>query len=133
MNRPTPLQKRPILIAYLLALIGLGTIPFLIQGKRLDQRSEAEALIDQLRKPINKVRMIGLVTPGGEIFEYSAPMNRLIAMGDGAREPLHRRLNDELVQNEVALILGEIGDERSVSLLIEAYPDPFALGEDADY
>jgi hypothetical protein len=48
----------------------------------------------------------------------------LIALGDAAREPLHRRLGDERIQNEVVFILGAIGDDSTIPLLIDAYPDP---------
>jgi HEAT repeat protein len=56
-------------------------------------------------------------------------MDRLIALGDEARPYLHRRLADEAVQNEVALALGDVGDEATVPLLIDAYPTADVSGE----
>src|SRR5262249_32292501 len=47
---------------------------------------------------------------------------RLIELGEKARIVLHERITDRRIQNEVVLILGAIGDQRTVPLLIEAYP-----------
>jgi HEAT repeat protein len=129
MHRLTPLQKRPILFAYLFGVIGLAAVPYLIGHHRETQAEEIESLIAQLRKPVNKVRLSGWID-NDEILEYSPPMNRLVAFGDAARESLHQRLNDAEIQNEVVAILGWIGDERTVKLLVQHYPDLQMLPED---
>jgi hypothetical protein len=83
---------------------------------------EIDQLIQQLYEIDNKVRMLGCGIPGGEWLDYSAPMRKLIAVGDKARLRLQDCLADDRIQNEVALVLGIIGDERTVPLLIQCYP-----------
>jgi hypothetical protein len=53
---------------------------------------------------------------------FSDPMRKLIRLGDQARYRLEQCLADPGIQDEVALVLGAIGNERSVTLLIDAYP-----------
>jgi hypothetical protein len=50
-------------------------------------------------------------------------MKALIRLGADALQPLHERLEDPRIQNEVVLILGAIGDRSTVPLLIDAYPN----------
>ena len=56
------------------------------------------------------------------MITFSWPMRMLILLGPAAREPLHRLLDDNEIQNEVVLVLGAIGDETTVPLLIDRYP-----------
>jgi hypothetical protein len=63
-------------------------------------------------------------------------MRKLVMLGDAARSRLeHCFLADPRVHNEVALVLGAIGDERTAALLIDCYPedgaDPRAFWKDA--
>jgi hypothetical protein len=92
---------------------------------------EIDQLIQQLYEDENKVRCMGISIPGGEFLIYSDPMRKLIALGAKARSRLQDCLADHRIQNEVALILGIIGDERTVPLLIECYPglDDRRVGE----
>ncbi len=83
---------------------------------------DVPGLIEQLKDPANKVRFLGAVVPGGEMLEFSPPMKKLMLLGAKARRPLQDRLGDERIQNEVALILGAIGDEMTVPALIHVYP-----------
>jgi len=80
-------------------------------------------LVSQLYEPSNKAQCVDVVVPGGEIISFSAPMLKLIMMGSAARQPLHRKITDKRIQNEVVLILGAIGDESTVEALINAYPE----------
>ncbi len=89
---------------------------------------EVSALIDQLALPGGKVRVGPTVVPGGECLAFSPPMLELIRLGPRARPLLHRRLADPAVQDEVALVLGAVGDRTSVRLLVEAYPAGDARG-----
>jgi hypothetical protein len=93
-----------------------------IESGRGDPAS-AEREIEALRLPANKVRVNALIIPGGEMLEFSAPMLRLIELGAVARGPLHQHLSDPDIQNEVTVVLGAVGDESTVPLLIEAYPE----------
>src|SRR5260370_39059781 len=132
MNYSTLRRNRLALGAILLGLAGLVVALWLIRTKGQKQPTEILELIEQLREPSNKARVVLYVVPGGEILAYSPPMYELIALGDAAREPLHQRIGDQQIQNEVVLILGAIGDDSTVPLLIDAYPDLDAPNELAD-
>jgi HEAT repeat protein len=112
--------------------MGVGVAFWAGHAKHEDQPADVIAsLIEQLGEPANKVEVVGHIVPGGEMLAYSPPMQRLIALGDAARAPLHRRLGDKRIQNEVVLILGAIGDDSTVPLLIDAYPDAAVPAEPA--
>lgn len=49
-------------------------------------------------------------------------MNSLIELGEQARPALERLIDDPKICNEVILILGAIGNESTVPLLIDRYP-----------
>jgi hypothetical protein len=87
-------------------------------------------LIEELKKEENKVELHGGVIPGGEILGFSLPMKKLMKLGSKARGPLQEKIKDESIGNEVALILGAIGDETTVPLLIDAYPETIVKEED---
>jgi hypothetical protein len=91
-----------------------------------------DALIQQLYRAENKVQLLGSVIPGGELLDFSLPMKTLILRGETARRRLEQCLADPRIQNEVALILGAIGDERTVLRLIDAYPEGSARGRDSE-
>lgn len=93
-----------------------------LESKGLTDK-DVKGLIDQLSDPANKVRAGPVIVPGGELLEFSPPMRKLMILGDKARGPLQARLGDRSVQNEVALILGAIGDETTVPALIQVYPE----------
>jgi HEAT repeat protein len=113
-----------------IALIAFGTIIWYLKRDLSADKSDSfagkldiDGLISQLHEPANKTRIIFRSVPGGETLEYTPPMRQLIALGDAARQPLVDRLNEQGIQNEVALVLAEIGDESTVPLLIEAFQD----------
>jgi hypothetical protein len=93
-----------------------------LAAKGLSER-DVEGLIQQLKEPHNKVQFHGSMIPGGELLEFSAPMKKLIILGAKARAPLQKCLSDKEIQNEAALVLGAIGDESTVPILIDLYPD----------
>jgi hypothetical protein len=93
-----------------------------LEAKGLTER-DVKGLIEQLNDPANKVRVSGVIVPGGEMLHFSSPMRKLMILGEKARAPLQARLGDQRTQNEVALILGAIGNEATVPALIEAYPE----------
>jgi HEAT repeat protein len=118
--------RQSLLAALLLATALIAFVRFEMapwNDKKRDKPAYIDRLVEQLRAPANKVQYAGYRQPGGEMLHYSAPMRKLIALGDAARGPLYRRLSDEQIQNEVVLILGAIGDDSTVPLLIDAYPD----------
>jgi hypothetical protein len=93
----------------------------LLEARDLNEQAIVR-LIEQLAEPANKVEWSFSVVPGGEILRFSTPMKRLILLGGKARLLLEQHLGDPKIQNEVALVLGAIGDETTVPLLIDAYP-----------
>src|SRR5688572_15008994 len=116
-------RSRLVLATVLIGLTGWGVVSWALRAKHRNQTTHIDALIEELREPANKFQVVGYMVPGGELLSYSPPMKKLIALGDAARETLHRRLGEEQIQNEVVLILGAIGDESTVDLLVNAYPD----------
>jgi hypothetical protein len=80
-------------------------------------------LISQLYEPKNKVRYRFSIVPGGEILEFSAPVRTLIALGKNNRKLFHKLIEDPKIQNEIVLILGAVGDETTIPLLITAHPE----------
>lgn len=93
-----------------------------LDAKGLNE-NDVKGLIEQLNEPANKVRVGGIIIPGGELLEFSPPMKKLMMLGEKARGPLQARLGDQRIQTEVAMILGAIGDEATVPALIEVYPE----------
>jgi hypothetical protein len=87
-----------------------------------DGPAGTERLINSLCYRWNRVKVEFHCIPGGERLSVSRPMKSLVARGNEVLPALHNRLADRRVQNEVALILGSIGDETSVPLLIDYFP-----------
>jgi hypothetical protein len=94
--------------------------PFPKPLTRFDKR--VDRLVAELRRPENRLKLLGTSIPGGELIIFSSPMKQLILLGTAARARLHRLVDDEQIQNEVVLVLGAIGDETTVPLLIGRYP-----------
>jgi len=94
----------------------------LVEARGVTER-DLPGLIEKLHQEQHRVRCNGAMIPGGEVMSFSAPMKQLILLGDKARPALEAALKDEAIQNEVVLILGAIGNEKTVPLLIELYPD----------
>jgi hypothetical protein len=111
-----------------LAQIEIRYTDALLEAKGLTE-NDVPGLIEQLYKPENTVRFYGTVIPGGEMLYFSEPMEKLIILGEKARQPLVNRLGDQRIRNEVALILGAIGDEATVPALIAVYPGIDAQAE----
>jgi HEAT repeat protein len=122
MKLTTISRRRLVLATMLIGLVGMA-VAYWSHSKRKPRPVDVDALIDQLNEASNKVRFVGYFESGSEILQFSQPMEQLVALGDTAREPLYRRLNEKPIQNEVVLILGAIGDESTVRRLIEAYPE----------
>ncbi|MDB5339080.1 MAG: repeat protein [Planctomycetaceae bacterium] len=83
---------------------------------------EVNELIVSLRANGNKALCLGRIVPGGERFQFSVPMIRLIRLRERARVVLQQYIKDPQIQNEVVLVLGAIGTDETVPLLIEAFP-----------
>jgi hypothetical protein len=112
---------RTLLVVVTLAAV--GSWGYWVAWPWLREYRQIVDLIEQMRDPMNKVQYLFVTIPGGEVLQFSPPMKQLIRMGARARPALHRRISDKEIQNEVVLILGAIGDETTVPLLIESYPD----------
>jgi HEAT repeat protein len=76
------------------------------------------ALIRQLYEPRHQAK----VREGADIA-FSLPMKKLMRLGAKARPAMHKALADPRIRNEAAIILGAIGDESTVPLLISLYPE----------
>lgn len=87
------------------------------------QPADVSVEIENLYVPANRAEWGPVVIPGGECVRFSQPMLRLMEMGEKARGELQKRINDRQIQNEVVVILGAIGDDTTIPLLIDAYPD----------
>jgi hypothetical protein len=94
-----------------------------LEAAKLNE-GDVEALVQQLYQQENKMEIHGISIPGGELLHFSAPMKKLIMLGERARARLQQYVADPRIQNEVSLVLGAIGNEKTVPLLIDAYPLP---------
>ena len=123
LGEPMKSQKRTRLVLWV-GIVAIAAVLCIGIALRLNLGSQhrTERLIDSLSRPRNRAYIENHVIPGGEVLSFSRPMMELISLGDEARPALHRRLADPHVQNEVALVLGAIGDETTVPLLIDAFP-----------
>jgi hypothetical protein len=95
----------------------------LLEAAKLNE-GDVEALVQQLYQQENKMEIHGISIPGGELLHFSAPMKKLIMLGERARARLQQYVADPRIQNEVSLVLGAIGNEKTVPLLIDVYPLP---------
>jgi len=93
----------------------------LVESRGISEK-DIPHLIESLRQPDNRAKVEIGVIPGGEILYFSPPVKKLMLLGEKARAPLERVIQDDQIQNEVVLILGVIGDERTVRLLIDLFP-----------
>jgi hypothetical protein len=101
---------------------------------RLDAPRPSQDAVDQLvaklRLPVNRLNWGGSgIIPGGELIDFTPAMRQLIILGPTARKTLHGLLDDPEIQNEVVLVLGAVGDETTVPLLIDRYPRNLAPDE----
>ena len=63
---------------------------------------------------------VNLCTPMCWQFNFTPPMEQLIKIGPAAQEPLLAKLFDQRITDQVILLLGGIGDEKSIAPIIEA-------------
>jgi hypothetical protein len=94
----------------------------LLKANGLSEK-DLEKLVQLLHEPENRVGWHGSVVPGGEMLDFSAPMKKLIILGDKARHRMEQCLADPRIENEAALVLGAIGNQRTITLLIDSYPE----------
>jgi hypothetical protein len=104
----------------------------LLKAKDLSER-DLEKLVQLLLEPENLVQWHGTVIPGGEMLSFSDPMRKLIILGEKARHRMEQCLADPRIENEAALVLGAIGNEHSITLLIDAYPDSAVRAKGRDH
>lgn len=58
--------------------------------------------------------------PRCSVFHFTEPMKALLAVGAPAQEPLLKRLFEPAIMDQVMILLGGVGDERSIGPIIEA-------------
>jgi len=89
---------------------------------------EIRALIEQLRNDgWSTPRNVG--NPTFWQFNFTEPMIRLLQVGPAAQKILLQYLADQRIKDHVIVLLGGVGDERSVGPIIDAMP---SKGEDAE-
>jgi hypothetical protein len=86
------------------------------------QTSESvDSLILQLQAPNGAVEH-AFSTKYGPVFQESAPMQKLIEQGNEIQTRLLPELKNPRIRNEIAIILGKIGDQNALPQLIEVLP-----------
>lgn len=102
----------------------------LLEAKAATATSVAE-LIARLYQPEQHLEWSGSsIVPGGECLEFSSVMKLLILRGAEALPALEKLIDDPAIQNEIILILGAVGNERTIPLLIDRFPgDEVVYGE----
>src|SRR5262249_25064585 len=70
--------------------------------------------------------------PGGPVFEASPPMQKLVEKGNAVQASLLPCLKEAAIRDEVAYVLGRIGDKDAVPHLIECLPTDEKLTEDQE-
>jgi hypothetical protein len=63
---------------------------------------------------------VNLTTPICWEFNFTQPMKRLLKIGPKAQDPLLAKLFDPAISDQVIILLGGVGDERSVGPIIRA-------------
>src|SRR5689334_6623590 len=91
-------------------------------GARPEPADPVAGLIRDLDTPQGKVKYLFSSNPGGPVFDFSAPMKKLVKKGTRIEPRLLPKLKDARIRNEVALILAEIGDKDALPVLIEGLP-----------
>src|SRR5260370_3254472 len=94
---------------------------------------DVDSLIRQLDAPGGNVTQRCTVSPGGPVFEHSAPMRKLVVQGNAMHLRLVTDCKDPQIRNEVALILAEIGDKDALPRLIELLPPKEKLTEEEGF
>jgi hypothetical protein len=84
--------------------------------------ADIEGLVDQLRLhtwegPRN------FTSPIHWIFDFTDPMRKILEIGPGARKVLLRHLDDEGTRDQVIILLGGVGDAKSIEPIINAMAD----------
>jgi len=106
----------------------------LLTTGRINGRSdEIDADIQMLTAPEGKVKDGWFFNPGGPIFRFSEPMNRLVERGNAIQWRLLEKSRDPRIRNEVALILASIGDKEALPRLIELLPRKEALTDEESF
>jgi hypothetical protein len=88
-----------------------------------DELSDSE-----IRALVVPLRTDGWSTPHNDTnpthwqFEFSEPMLRLLQAGPPAQRVLLPYLNDQQIKDHIIILLGGVGDERSVEPIIQAMP-----------
>src|SRR5262245_59053439 len=91
-----------------------------------------KGLVDQLRTPEGKMKYLFFIVPGGPIFKASPPMKKLLEKGNAVQASLLPCLKEAGIRDEVAYILGRVGDKDAVPHLIECLPTDEKLTEDQE-
>lgn len=83
----------------------------------------AQTKITQLIDALRKEPWPGAVNnsnPTLWLFRFTAPMDSLLKIGPVAQKTLLRRISDPEIADQIIILLGGVGDERSVGPIIQA-------------
>ncbi len=135
-NKPTMrifslTHARWVIASPIVVVLMLMCRPAVQTNYRNDSNRPAETvddLIRQLRAPEGKIKfdLFGLL-------EHSTPMKKLVEKGDAIQPRLLNELNDPRSRNEVAVILGQIGNKDALPSLIAVLPTKEQLTPDEDF
>ena len=102
-----------------------------VAGRELTAKSIAPSKLpeDEIRTLIANLRGDGWSTPLSMSipthweFNFTEPMLKLLQAGPSAQPILLQYLNDPQIKDHVIILLGGLGDERSIEPIIQAMPD----------
>jgi hypothetical protein len=120
-------------IVFILLLMCQPTVQMIHSIENTRPSDRIDSFVRQLHAPEGKVKYLFTISPGGPVFEHSAPMQKLVEQGNAVQPRLLPELKDARIRNEVALILAETGDKDALPHLIEFLPTKEKLTEEEGF
>ena len=109
-------MRLPKQLALTLLLIAVSATYAFAQTTAKDQ--EVRSLINELRNhPWEGA--YAMTIPLQWDLQLTEPMKRILEIGAPAQEALIENINDPLIKDQIIILLGGVGDERSVGPIIE--------------
>lgn len=110
--------------------------PVVEYGTRMIRRKIAVRSIERSELPkdavellVNQLKVVPWRGPGNDCsptcwdFAFTDPMLQILQAGHGAQEVLLDHLGDQDIQDQIAILLGGVGDERAIMPVIETLVD----------
>jgi hypothetical protein len=102
--------------------VWLACAPAIVAAEQSDPTDQS-ALIDGLIQALHREPWPGAMSMCSPLcwnFHFTAPMQRLLELGRAVKGPLLRKISDVAIRDQVIILLGGVGDERSVGPIIAA-------------